>query len=281
MSAADNPENNPLMAVGMYTVCAPTQATHPNIHQGHFFTSTLHHEPYAAISPSHTNFSGKSVVIIGASRGIGRAIALSFARAGASSITLCARSKLDSVAAEAAAAATAAGRPEPTVISVPLDVTSEASVSAAADEVGRRFGTVDVLVHNSGVLDSGKIGEADPAAWWRVWEVNVLGPFLAVRAFLPLLLKGAGAQVVITSSVGAWCTGPGLSAYQPSKLAVLRFADFVNAEYGGEGVVAFCVHPGNVLTDIVGGADSEFPLKHCEWWSWRVSLRCVLVGLAG
>lgn len=183
-----------------------------------------------------------------------------------SNLAICARNtdSLSAVEAAVKSAATAAKRAEPRVLCVSLDVTSAESVEAAAKQIGDDFGVVDVLMHNSGILESGKITEIDPKAWWRVWELNVYGPFLVARSFIPLLLKGHLKQFVITSSVGAWLDSPGVSAYQPSKLAVLRFADFINSEYGDRGLVAFCIHPGNVLTDIVGGEDSDFSLKHRE-----------------
>ena len=61
--------------------------------------------------------------------------------------------------------------------------------------------------------------------------------------------------MITVSSVGAHIVGPTLSAYQTSKLAVLRFTEFVAKEYAEQGVIAFSVHPGNILTDIVGGGD--------------------------
>lgn len=84
-------------------------------------------------------------------------------------------------------------------------------------------------------------------------------PYLVARAFLPLLLKGGDKQMVNVSSVGAHLLNPGLSSYQPSKLALLRFTEFLCVEYGDKGLVAFCIHPGNVPTDIIKGPDGELP----------------------
>lgn len=69
------------------------------------------------------------------------------------------------------------------------------------------------------------------------------------------MLKGGDKTIITISSVGAHLTGAGLSQNQPTKLAVLRVMEFVNVEYGEQGVVAFCVHPGNIPTDIVGGME--------------------------
>jgi NAD(P)-dependent dehydrogenase (short-subunit alcohol dehydrogenase family) len=99
------------------------------------------------------------------------------------------------------------------------------------------------------------IGDSSPEDWWETWNVNLRGPYLVTRAFLPLLLKGGDKTLVATSSVGAHLTNQGMSAYQTSKLAVLRLMEFVQAEYAEKGILAFAIHPGNVVTDIVGGSE--------------------------
>lgn len=76
------------------------------------------------------------------------------------------------------------------------------------------------------------------------------GPYLVTRSFLPLLLKGGDKQIVSLSSIGAHVTRSGASAYQTSKLAVLRFTEFIMSEYGDKGILAFAVHPGGVMTDM-------------------------------
>lgn len=198
----------------------------------------------------------------GASRGIGKAIAVSFARGGASLIAISARSvaSLEPVAEELKAVARDAEALR--VVCVPLEASSPQSVAAAADTVARELGgrPLDVVVQNAAVLgNSARITDADPDEWWRVYEVNVKGQFLAARYFLPLLLQGEGGlrTFVTVASVGAHLVGEGYSHYQSSKLANLRISEFVDSEYGAEGVSAWCVHPGNVLTDMAGGIDGE------------------------
>lgn len=88
---------------------------------------------------------------------------------------------------------------------------------------------------------------------------NLRGPYLLARAFVGLLAEGEGGQVVTTSSVGAFKTTPGMSGYQLSKMAVLRLMEFVAAEYKDKGVTAWCVHPGNVMTDMVMGFEGGLP----------------------
>jgi NAD(P)-dependent dehydrogenase (short-subunit alcohol dehydrogenase family) len=152
-------------------------------------TATVHNTTYPTISPIAQNLSGKSILITGASRGIGRAIATSFAQAGASSIILGARSSLEAISNEIKKAALEAGRPEPQILQLKLDVTDPVSVSEAAAEVKRVVGRLDVIVNNAGLIDMAMIQESDPEKWWGVWEVNVKGPFLVAKYFLPLMLE--------------------------------------------------------------------------------------------
>ena len=109
-----------------------------------------------------------------------------------------------------------------------------------------------------------KIAESDPEQWWNTWNVNLRGPYLVSRAFIPLLLKSSNGlkTIVNVSSVGAIVISPGLSAYQPSKTAVLRFSEFVAKEYAEEGLVCFAIHPGNVITDIFGADGPPKGMEH-------------------
>jgi NAD(P)-dependent dehydrogenase (short-subunit alcohol dehydrogenase family) len=139
---------------------------------------------------------------------------------------------------------------------VKLDITSQQSTEEAAKLVEQEFGKLDILINNAGILGEMKlVADSDPDAWWQTWNVNVRGPYLVTRAFLPLMLKEGDKTIISTSSVGAHLTSPSLSDYQPSKLAVLRFMQFVSEEYKDKGVLTFCIHPGNVPTDMIGGPE--------------------------
>lgn len=153
-------------------------------------------------------------------------------------------------------AAEKANRPAPKVICVSIDITSQSSVQEAASTVEKEFGKLDILIINSGVIGSFKpIAESNPDDWWETWNVNLRGPYLLSRGFLPLLLKGGDKTIITTSSVGAHIVHSGLSDYQSSKLAVLRLMEFLSVEYGAQGVVSYCIHPGNIPTDMIGGAE--------------------------
>ena len=231
---------------------------------GDDYTTEVHSDTYEAIDSSKANLRGKNVFICGASKGIGRAITLSFAKAGASCIAIGARSDQITLEKDIKDAAVAAKKVAPKVLQIKLDVTDQKSVERAAADIEKEFGRLDILIHNAGVLGNpAPIGDSDPENWWKTWDVNLRGPYLVTRAFLPLMLKEGDKQIVNVSSVGAHLTSPGLSSYQTSKLALLRFTEFVISEYGDKGVLAFSIHPGNILgTDIMEAGEVPDAIKH-------------------
>ncbi|KAI1375691.1 PLC-like phosphodiesterase [Hypoxylon crocopeplum] len=225
-------------------------------------TSIVHNDTYPAIDSSKADFSGKVVFISGASRGLGKAMCISFAKAGASMIAIGARSDLSATVKEMKTAATSVGKPEPTVLPLVFDVTDHKSVDGAAAQVKKNFGHVDIVINNAGKLGTSLIVDSNPDEWWKIWQVNLVGPYLVSRAFIPLLLEGTDKTIITVSSVGAHVISPSLSAYQTSKLAVLRLSEFIVAEYGDKGILSYCIHPGNIPTDMVseiGGIDNLTP----------------------
>lgn len=191
---------------------------------GRKFVKTLRRDTYPAIDPKQWavtgDYAGRVVLITGASRGLGRAMALSYARAGVSGLILAARSasSLDAVETEARAAHPGG---ELKVLKLSVDVADEKSVSEAALIVKESFDRLDVLVNNVGILEEFKfVEDSDPSTWWSVWEVNVKGTYLVTHAFLGMLLKsGSGGlkgrnTVVNVSSIGAFMINKGGSSYE-------------------------------------------------------------------
>ena len=217
------------------------------------YVPTPRHDTYDFIKPEQFDLSGRAVFITGASRGFGKAYAISFAKAGASKIGIGARTDCSSVVKEIGEAAKAAGRAKPLVVPVKMDVTDAQSVAAAAAEVKKAFGRCDILINNSGFLDAQvKITEADPTEWWKGFEVNVLGTFLVTRAFIPLILaeKDSLKTLVNISSMWALTHWPESSCYQMTKLALVRFSQILMTEYGEQGLLSFSVHPGSTMTEL-------------------------------
>ncbi|KAH7071744.1 putative oxidoreductase ucpA [Paraphoma chrysanthemicola] len=228
----------------------------PPPHTGYAFTGPnhLHNDIYPSINPTSTpslHQRGKVVLITGAGRGIGRAIALQYAHAYVGTLILCARtcSELDAVSSQIAHI-----NPRITVNKHTLDVSNSDAVTHLAHTVRATHARLDVLINNAGHSSPWlPITNSDPDDWWRTWEVNLKAPFQLIHAFLPLLTATAAAHkhvvhVLNISSLGAHVLIPGASAYQTSKLALLRLGEFVHAEYGDKGVNVVGVNPGGVLT---------------------------------
>ena len=228
--------------------------------------TTNRHDTYPYIEPTKFNLKGKYVLITGASKGVGRATAVSYAKAGASGIVLAARSSLDAVVREVKEAAASSGRPEPKVLALKLDVADRANVEAVAKEVAKVFdGRLDILVNNAGYLSAfHTILDSDPDDWWNHFEVNVKGVYLVTRAFLPLLFKSSLKVIINLTSIGAvWLSGAPASAYGTTKLAVMRLTEYLEQDYGvgKEGVLAIAVHPGGVKTELA----TNMPEDHHEY----------------
>ena len=231
-------------------------------------TTVVHNDTYPEIDPRKVDLHRVAVFITGGSRGLGRTMALSFAKAGASHIAVGARSSLTTLTNDIKSTAESAGRSQPQFLPVQMDVTNPSSVAEAAAEVEKVFGKLHILINNAGILGKyGLIADSDPREWMQVIDVNLQGPYLTTRAFLPLILKSSGLRYVINvTSVAAHLTNPTLSAYQISKNGLLKLSTLTNAEYSSQGVVAFAVHPGNIPTDIMGGPDA-IPPHHKHGWS--------------
>lgn len=221
---------------------------------------TTHHARYDAIDPNSAlkgSASDKVVFIAGASRGIGQATAVAFAEAGARAVYLTARSES---ALEETTALVRQANPETQCAWSSCDVTDAAQVEASVADCVARFGGIDVADANAGYLGPWtKIGESDPAGWWRSWEVNVQGAYHVIRFTLPHLIESArrraaegssGGHLILLSSVGAQLLMPGASDYQTSKHAINRLCEFVQSDHDRDGIKCFAIHPGGVATEL-------------------------------
>ncbi|KAK9777389.1 hypothetical protein SCAR479_05782 [Seiridium cardinale] len=218
-------------------------------------TTVVHNDTYAAIASAKADFSGRAVFVSGASRGLGRAMSVSFAKAGTSMIAIGARSDLSGTIKAMQDAVERVGKPTPKILPIQFDVADKASVDEAAKKVRQEFGRIDIVIGNAAVLATGKMAEMDPDEWIRVFTVNTIGPYLLYRSFIPLMLERGEKTFITVSSVGAHIQTSGYSAYQTSKLTVLRLAEFASTEYGDQGILAYSIHPGNIPTDMVGGPE--------------------------
>ena len=186
---------------------------------------------------------GQVAVITGSGRGIGRAIALAYAREGAK-LALAARS--ESELQEAVSAVSELGAE---AIAVRTDVTSQKDTERLAHRVVERFGRIDVLVNNAG--NSGPIGplqDNDIADWVNTINVNLTGTFLVCRAVIPAMLGQSGGKIINLSGAGAANAWSNMSAYCSSKAAVVRLTEVLAQELEGRGIAVNALGPGSVHT---------------------------------
>ena len=192
--------------------------------------------------------TGKVAVITGSAGGIGRSTALALARQG---VSVAVADLLDD-AGHATAREVAALGVE--ALYVRCDVTSDSDVAALHERVMARFGRVDILMNNAGVLAGGGFADIPIEAWRRCLDVNLLGAVRCTRAFLPQL-RACGsvgrAHIVNTASLsGLFANEPCLTPYAASKAALISLSETLAVSLKGSGIAVTCLCPGAVMTDM-------------------------------
>ena len=187
------------------------------------------------------DLSGKTVVVTGASRGIGASAARVFADAGAN-VALMARSAapLEALAAEIGARA----------LALPCDVADFAAVEAALAKAKSQFGALDILIANAGMIDPiARLTESDPADWAHLIQVNISGAFNIMRAGVPMMNKQGG-TVISVGSGAAQRPLEGWSAYCSSKAGSLMLMRALDLEERENGLRVMSLSPGTVATQM-------------------------------
>ena len=203
---------------------------------------------------------GKVAVVTGASAGVGRELALEFARHGAK--VVCAARRDEKLKETVELIARESGE----AFYVPADVTDRDQVANLFEETIGKYGQVDLLYNNAGSLKAvGASWELDIDEWWHDITVDLLGTFICCRTFLPHMVE-RDTGLVINMDGGGGTTGPfgGGSAYGSSKAAIVRFTESlaVELERAGSSVMAVCVNPGFVASELSkGSVDTPYKAK--------------------
>lgn len=205
--------------------------------------------------PVSFEFTGQRVWVTGASRGLGRAIALGFAASGAD-VALTARTadKVREVATEAEALGAK-------TLVLPASVSDPNAVATAVGEIEREWGALDVLVNCAGVSPTFKRAELVEVDEWRqVMDVNVTGSFLCAREAGRLMLDREGGAIVNISSIHGQVGGERMAAYSASKGAVDALSRTLALEWAGRGIRVNTLSPGYFETDM-----TEALRGHDKW----------------
>ena len=198
-------------------------------------------------------WSGKVVLITGASSGIGRALAGELCKRGATLGLLARRADLlNELVREIEGAGCRA-------LALPADVTDASAVRKASDELREQFGRIDMLVANAGVGATSDAKELDPQDVARIININVLGVVNSVTAVLPEMVKQGSGQLVAISSLAAYRGLPKSGAYCASKAAVSAFFESLRVDLRGTGLDVTIIHPGFIKTPLTAGREAQMP----------------------
>lgn len=192
---------------------------------------------------------GKVVVVTGAGGGMGEAMVGRFCAEGAKVVAVDINGLQNSLAERF---------PE-SCIAVQADVSKEDDVKAMLAAALETYGGLDVLCNNAGIEGSvGPTADYDIDEFRRVWEINTLGPFMAMRYGIPLMLKRGGGSIINTASIAALVAMENMPAYCSSKAAMLQLAKSATMEYGSQGIRVNTICPGTIETPIIKKLPPEF-----------------------
>ena len=202
----------------------------------------------------------RTALVTGASRGIGRAIALGLAREGFDVVLNDIgrqRAELEGVAGKIAATGWRA-------IALCADVSDRAEVAAMVDKAIAWNGRIDAVVNNAGILIPGTVEALPEEHWDAVMDVNAKGTFLVVQALLPHMRARRYGRIVNIASIGGKHGAPEQAHYSASKAAIMGFTRVLAQEVGPLGITANCVCPGIIVTDM-GRTNLEDPAVAGRW----------------
>jgi 3-oxoacyl-[acyl-carrier protein] reductase len=200
--------------------------------------------PIGNVPGCRVDLTGQIALVTGASRGIGRAIALKLASCGAT-IAAIART-LDGLEPTVQAIREAGG----TIEAYAVNVADSIQVQQAVDDIEAKFQRVHVLVNNAGVTRDGLMLRMDDNAWQEVIDTNLKGTFLFSKAVGTCMMRARYGRIVNISSVSGLAGNPGQANYSASKAGVIGFSKTVARELGSRGITVNVVAPGFITTDM-------------------------------
>ena len=207
---------------------------------------------------------GKTAIVTGASRGIGKAVAMEFARQGANIAFTDLR--YDEIAQETEKEIAALGVKAKMYASNAADF---AATSATVDEIVKEFGRVDILVNNAGITKDGLMMRMSEGQWDAVIGVNLKSAFNFIHACTPVMMKQRSGSIINMASVVGVHGNAGQSNYSASKAGMIGLAKSIAQELGSRGIRANAIAPGFIITDMTAGLPEEVKVE----WAKKIPLR--------
>lgn len=204
--------------------------------------------------PIYPELLGQSVLITGASSGIGAGLASAFAAQGCHIAVNYPDTSAQSAAENIVNAINSNGG---NAITVQADVSRSDEVAAMMDATLTHFSKLDILVNNAGIARSAPVQDISEADWDMVMAVHIKGTFLCTRAALPHMLERDSGRIISTASQLAYKGAPGFAHYTAAKGAILSFMRTLALEIGAGNITANCVAPGATLTPILEDVPSD------------------------
>jgi 3-oxoacyl-[acyl-carrier protein] reductase len=196
----------------------------------------------------------KIALVTGSSSGIGRAVALAFAREGAHLVINYPNVTQAQNATEVNSGIAALDRK---VLVVEADVTQEEQVKKLVDETMKEYGRIDILVNNAGIATAATVDKMPATMWDQMLTTNLRSVFLCTHYVLPIMYQQNYGKIISTASQLAYKGSPGLSHYCAAKAAIIAFTRSLSLEIGTRNVNANCVAPGATDTPILSGVGKE------------------------
>lgn len=198
------------------------------------------------------SLEGKTIIITGASRGIGKEIALAFGRE-KTNLSLWCQKNVEQ-ADEVANAVRSSGS---SALSLMADISSQKAVTEAVEATLKEYNSIDILINNAGVSLPDFIHKTSEWDWDKSIAVNLKGVFLCSKAVIPIMIQQGGGQIINISSVSAIRGIKGGSSYAASKAGVIALTQSIAKEYGKKNIRANCVLPGFHKTDMTSDLSEE------------------------
>lgn len=208
--------------------------------------------------------TGKTALVTGATRGIGRAIALRFAAEGAD-VAFTYRSQHDAAASLVTEIEALGVRAK----GYPSDAASFEDAHKVVEDVKTVFGRIDILVNNAGITKDGLMMRMDEAQWDAVIDTNLKSAFNFIHACTPIMARQRGGSIICMSSVVGVSGNAGQCNYSASKAGLIGLAKSIAKEMGPRGVRANCIAPGFIATDMT----EALPENVRQEWEKQIPLR--------